>query len=739
MQGPAVKAGPCVSNHSHTTGTNTFGDRSMALLQENRVLGIKTPLGSDVLLLAGFRGTENISRLFNYELELISDDSEISANDLVGKNVTFNVKLTDDTPRFFNGFVSELVAGDVEDGRRNYRAKVVPWLWFLSQTADCRIFQQKTAVEIIEQVFKDLGFSDYDLQIKGQHQQRDYCVQYRETDFNFVSRLMEDEGIFYYFKHEDGKHTLVLADHTGAYNDCGENSVDYPSSRGQDAVTDHIKSWSHRYGFVSGKWSHTDYNFETPSTDLASNSKSVVSLPGIDKYEIYDYPGEYGQKSDGTAEIKLRMEEEEVDHDTVNATSLCKTFTPGGKFTITGERAGGDENKSFVITSVQHIATETLAYESGGSVAQDYSNSFTCIPDTGVFRPARVSPEPMISGVQTAVVVGPKGEEIYTDEYGRVKVQFHWDREGKKDESSSCWIRVAHSSAGKKWGFMSIPRIGQEVVVDFLEGDPDRPLIVGSVYNADQMPPYELPANQTRSYIKTNSSKDGDGFNEIRIEDKKDKEQIFLHAERNMDVRVKNDSMERVVANRHLIVGSEDNGGEGDQVELVHGNKHLNIKNDHVEKIDKNMYLTVAENEEVVVNGDMIEKVGGDGHLDIGGAQAESVGGDMSLDVGSNLHQKVGMNAALDAGQAVHIKGGMNVVIEAGMQLTLKVGGNYVSIGPTGVNIQGTMVMINSGGAAGSGSGASPSSPSSATEVGSGVTLIEAAEADDSKTGNKSC
>jgi type VI secretion system secreted protein VgrG len=711
----------------------------MALLQENRVLGVDTPLGDDVLLLTAFHGTENISRLFRYELDLISDDDSIAANDIVGQNVTFSVKLTDDSPRFFNGFVSELVAGDTEDGRRNYRATVVPWLWFLSQTADCRIFQKKTAVEIIEEIFKDLGFSDYEFQTKEQYAQRDYCVQYRETDFNFVSRLMEDEGLFYYFRHEEGKHTLVLGDHTGAYTDCKENEVDFPSSRGQDAVTDHIKSWSHRFGFVSGKWAHTDYNFETPSTSLASNSNSVVNLSGIDKYEIYDYPGEYGQKSDGDKNIKLRMEEEEVDHDTVNGTSLCKTFTPGGKFKITGERAGGDKDGSFVITSVQHIATETLSYESGGSVAQDYSNSFTCIPDTVVFRPARVSPEPMISGVQTAVVVGPSGEEIYTDEYGRVKVQFHWDREGQRNESSSCWIRVAHSSAGKKWGFMSIPRIGQEVVVDFLEGDPDRPLVVGSVYNAEQMPPYELPANQTRSYIKTNSSKGGDGFNEIRIEDKKDSEQIFFHAERNMDVRVKNDSKERVGANRHLIVGSDSNGGEGDQVELVHGNKHLNIKNDHVEKIDKNMYLTVAENEEVVVNGDLIETVGGNAHLDIGGNQAESVGGDVSLNVGGGLDQKVGTNAALEAGQAVHIKGGMNVVIEAGLQLTLKVGGNFVSIGPTGVNIQGTMVMINSGGAAGSGSGANPSSPSSATEVDSGVTLIEAEEADDSKTGNKSC
>jgi len=713
----------------------------MALLQENRVLGLSTPLGDDVLLLTGFRGSEHLSRLFRFELDLVSDNDAVAAADIVGQNVTFSVKLTDDSARFFNGFVSGLVAGDVEEGRRNYRASVVPWLWFLSQTADCRIFQQKTAVEIIEQVFQDLGFSDYETsELKGEHKQRDYCVQYRETDFNFVSRLMETEGIFYYFKHEDGKHTLVLADHAGAYKDCPENEVDYPPSRGRDAITDHIKSWEHCYQFVSGKWAQTDHNFEAPSTNLMANSKSVVSLPGIDKYEIYDYPGEYKQKSDGDAEVKLRMEEEEVEHDTINATSLCKTFTPGGKFSITGQRAGADQDQSFVITSVQHTATETHAYETGAVIAQDYGNSFTCIPDSVVFRPARVTPEPMISGVQTAVVVGPDGEEIYTDEYGRVKVQFPWDREGKQDESSSCWIRVAHSVAGKKWGFLSIPRIGQEVVIDFLEGDPDRPLIVGSVYNAEQMPHYELPANQTRSYIKTNSSKDGDGFNELRFEDKKDKEQIFIHAERNMDVRVKNDCMERVVNNRHLVVGHEDNGQQhGDQIERVHGNKHLGVKSDHVEKIDKNMYQTVGENQEIVVKSDKKETIDGEYHLHVKGKHGKKIDGSMSLTVGGDRQEKVGQKQALEAGQEIHLKAGMNVIIEAGMKLTLKGPGGFVSIDPSGVTIQGNLVRINSGGSAGSGSGAEPFETYDAKEVGPEIELNDGTEADDSKTGNKSC
>ena len=691
----------------------------MALLQENRVLGVDTPLGDDVLLLTAFHGTENISRLFRYELDLISDDDSIAANDIVGQNVTFSVKLTDDSPRFFNGFVSELVAGDTEDGRRNYRATVVPWLWFLSQTADCRIFQKKTAVEIIEEIFNDLGFSDYETsEIKGEHKERDYCVQYRETDFNFVSRLMETEGIFYYFRHEDGKHTLVLADQTGAYKDCPENEVDYPPSQGQDALTDHIKSWSHRFGFISGKWAHTDYNFETPSTNLMSNSKSIVSLPGIDKYEIYDYPGEYLEKGDGDTEVKLRMEEEEVEHETINGSSLCKTFTPGGKFKITGQRAGSDENQTFVITSVQHSATETLAYESGGATSQDYNNSFTCIPDSIVYRPARVSPEPMISGVQTAVVVGPSGEEIYTDEYGRVKVQFPWDREGKKDESSSCWIRVAHNAAGKNWGFVSIPRIGQEVVIDFLEGDPDRPLVVGLVYNAEQMPPFGLPDSKTKTGMKSQTHK-GDGYNEFSMDDTAGKELITVHGQYDMDTTIEHDQRLTVHNNRSATIDVDD-------TESVGGNQTIDIAKDRTEKVEgSENYRVTGERKETVsadrhlnVGGDHLEAVGGDKHVQVGGDQNAAVGGTLSLSTGSNLQQAVGSNCAIDAGQEIHLKAGMSIVLEAGMEITLKAGASFIKLGPDGVTIAGTpMTKINSGGAAGNGGGCNATSPTEASEA----------------------
>ena len=717
----------------------------MAITQKNRLLNLTTPLGTDALVLTGFRGREEMSRLFQFQLDMIGDDQTITAADIVGKNVTFSIERADGTRRFFNGFVSEFVAGDQEDGRQNYSATVVPWLWFLTQTADCRIFQNMTVVQIIEKIFQDLGFSDFETaEIKGSHKTWEYCVQYRETDFNFVSRLMEQEGIFYYFRHEDGKHTLVMADSKAAYKDCEEKEVDYPTDTSSLAITDHITEWEHRYEFCSGKWAQTDYNFKTPKTSLMTNTSSVVKVPGIDKYEVYDYPGEYAQKQEGQDEVELRMEEEEVEHDVVSAASLCKTFTPGGKFKIKKHQWPSEEGKSYVITSINHVATEPWAYESGGSGGSsvgEYNNAFACIPDSVDFRPARITSKPLVSGIQTAVVVGPNGEEIYCDEYGRVKVQFHWDREGKKDENSSCWIRVAQNMSGRKWGFVAIPRIGQEVVVDFLEGDPDRPLIVGSVYNADQMPHYALPANQTRTYIKTNSSKGGDGFNELFFEDKNKDERIFMHAQKNMDVRVRNDSKARIYGNRHQIIGWEKDGKKGgDQCEMVYRDKHVKVHRNQVEHIGGDMQLLIGGvdgpgNQDIVVKANKKELIEADSHLHVKGNRLEKVDTDQSLTVGNNQQEKVGRKHALEAGQEIHLKSGMKVVIEAGLQLTIKGPGGFVDIGPAGVTIQGTLVNINSGGSAGSGSGSSPQSPDDAAEA----APTEPSQAHKEKTGSKSC
>ena len=719
------------------------------LTQENRQLAIDTPLGRDVLLMTSFSGHEEISRLFSFRLAVVSAQDSISPQALMGKKLSFSVRLPDGSPRFFNGYVSRFSEGERSSGLRRYEAEIVPWLWFLTRTADCRIFQNKSVPDIIKQIFQDLGFSDFETgEIKGTHEPWEYCVQYRETDFNFVSRLMEQEGIFYYFRHEDGKHVMVLGDQKGAFKDCPESEVEYAYSRGGTARSDQLTSWSHHYEYVPGKWAQTDYNFidhparaePTPSNLLMTRTQSSVPWQSIDKYEVYDYPGEYETKGTGDAYTKIRMEEEEARHDVVHAGSTCKTFTPGGKFTISRHDNQAEEGSAFVITAIDHSGTEPSDYAGGGGGGADYSNAFTCIPDSVSFRPARITPKPVIQGSQTAVVDGPKGEEIWPDQYGRVKVQFYWDREGKRDDKTSCWIRCAQPSAGKGWGSMFIPRIGQEVVVSYLEGDPDRPLVTGVVYNADQMPAYTLPDEKTKSYVKTNSSKGGDGYNELRFEDKKGKEQIFVHAERNMDERVKANSMESVGGNRHLIVGGEKDGSKsGDQFEMVYRDKHLKVHRNQIEHIGGDVQLRIGGidgpgNQDVCIGKDKKEVVTDNCHVHVGKDRNEYVGGNQSLTVGGNQQEKVGMKHAVEAGQEIHLKAGMKVIIEAGVQLTIKGPGGFVDIGPTGVTIQGNLVNINSGGAPGAGSGSSPT----AEEIAKEAAPTEPTPADNSKTGQKS-
>jgi type VI secretion system secreted protein VgrG len=647
------------------------GSAAMPHTQDNRLLAVKTPLGKDVLLLYAFSGREELSRLFRYDLDMLSEKGQITAKDIVGKPVTWQVNSPAATgPRYFHGHVSRFVAGAVRPhGLRHYQAEVVPWLWFLTRTTDCRIFQNQTAPDIIEKIFKDLGFSDYQRSLRGSYSKREYCVQYRETDFAFVSRLMEQEGIFYFFRHENGKHTLVLADQKGAFQDCPEKEVAYePGSLDPD----HVSRWEHAYEFRSGKWAQTDYNFETPSTELMTRSTTVVSLTDNKKFEHYDYPGAYRVKANGEGWTKVRMEEEEAPYDVVSGASTCRTFTPGGKFTLKKHTCDGEAGKGYAITSIEHRASDD-SYEEN-KVGAAYGNTFTCIPDSVNFRPARRTPRPVVQGPQTAVVVGTKGEEIYTDKYGRVKVQFFWDREGKKDENSSCWIRVAQNWAGKNWGIVFHPRIGQEVVVDFLEGDPDRPLITGRVYNAEQMPPYELPANQTQSVLKTRSSKGGgtDNFNELRFEDKKGSEDIFFHAEKDFHREVEHDD--------DLKVGHD---------------QTIEVKNDRTETVKEgNEKVTVKKG-----NRTVIVDTGNDTH------QVKKGNREVSIDTGNDtLKVKTGnREVSIDTGNdTLTIKTGNlsikanlgKIEVEAMQSIQLKVGQSSIKIDQAGVTIQGMTIKI---------------------------------------------
>jgi type VI secretion system secreted protein VgrG len=737
----------------------------MPYTQENRLIAIDTPLGDDVLLLQGFTGHEGISRLFTFHLDLLSENNSISFDDIVGQNVTINVTLADQSQRYFNGYVSRFAQSGSDARFTHYQMEVVPWLWFLTRNADCRIFQNMSIPDIIQKVFSDRGFSDFKSTLTGTYDPREYCVQYRETDFNFVSRLMEHVGIFYFFEHEDGKHTLVLADSTSAYQPCpGQSTAQYNQAGGGLDAEDVVTGWNMEQELRTGKYSVTDYNFETPSTSLLSSEPTVIEVGGNTSYEIYDYPGDHLNQSDGGGVAKLRMQEEEAAHKVINGSSTCRSFTSGYQFDLE-DHYRDDMNDSYVLTEIQHVATEGGSYNmTGGGGGESYSNHFTSIPADVPFRPARITPKPFVQGPQTALVVGKAGEEIWVDNYGRVIVQFYWDRNGQQNENSSCWIRTSQPWGGGNWGAMWIPRIGQEVIVSFLEGDPDRPIITGRVYNAEQMPPYDLPDHQTVSTFMSRSSKGGGAanFNEIRFEDKQGNEQLFINAERDMDHRVEVDSREFVGSNRHLSVGAN-------QTESVGANKHLQVAKNQREQIGSDMSLTIGANlfesvgadEHVTIGNNRQESVGANAHLNVGATRIENIGTDMHLNVGANRveqvgnnmnltvgasskesiaanmnltvgsnrseaigsnhsltvgqdsNEQIGQNHAMQAGMNIYLAGGMNVVIEAGMQLTLSGPGGFITIGPAGVAIQGTMVLINSGGAAGSGSGPSPSSPDS--------------------------
>ena len=672
--------------------------------QDNRLLILDTPLGKDVLLLQELTGEEGISRLFTYELNLLAHENDsVVFSDIVGQKITITLSRPDGTSRYLSGYVSRFTQGATDDRMfTHYHAQVVPWLWFLTRQADCRIFQNMAVPDIISQVFNLFDFKDFRLSLKNTYPQLEYCVQYRETSFNFVSRLMEEFGIFYYFDHStEGKHTMVLADQSSTLPACPSSPISYDTQVGGIYDPEAISDWHVGQEVRTGKYTVTDYNFITPSTSLLANDPTVVQLSASQPLELFDYPGLHTTKDQGDTVAKTRMQEEEAGYMVVQAASNCRAVMSGYSFVLKNHYRG-DQNTNYVVTEVRHYATAGQTYTTAGTQGGEvYSNNLTCIPASVTYRPPRVTPKPFVQGPQPALVVGKAGEEIWVDKYGRVIVQFYWDRLGKQNENSSCWIRTSQPWAGGNWGAMWIPRIGQEVLVSFLEGDPDRPVITGRVYNANQMPPYTLPDYQTRSTFMSRSSKGGgsSNYNELRFEDLKGQEQIFMNAEMDMDLRVEKDSREFIGANRHLIVTTN-------QVEQIQTDKHLHVKGNHFEAVDGNMSLNVT--------GNQMESVTGNKSLAVTGNQSESVTGNLSLAV-TGQQQDTSMSYAMKTDTTIHLNAGVSAVIEAGVDLTLKVGSNFIDINPAGVFITGTMVFINSGGAAGSAPDASPQSPDSPT------------------------
>lgn len=649
---------------------------------KNVFLGIDTPLDAakKKFFLRSISGTEEISRPFEFQLDLLSSDANVNFDDIIGKNVTVTVNSADGTPaRFFNGFISRFtqLAGDRLGA--HYAAQMVPWLWFLTRTADCLIFQEKNVPDIVKDVLKRHGFDTFlDIQLdSGKFRKWEYSVQYRETAAAFIMRLMEQEGIFFFFTHAKGIHKMVMADDPSAHKPCPVQSkfrFAPTVGSGNFAAEDTILSWQAVQELRTGKYSLSDFNFQTPTTSLLVSVPSKINQGGNTKFETYDYPGEYDTRDEGDFYTKRRIEEEEAPHKIVNGVSHARTFTAGFRFTVTDSERQ-DQDGTYVLTSVTHDAFEGAGISDPGGSGSSYSNSFTCIPVAVQFRPVRSTPRPLMQGSQTAIVVGPKGEEIFTDKFGRVKVQFHWDREGKHDENTTCFIRVSQPWAGTNWGAIFLPRIGQEVIVDFLEGDPDQPIITGRVYNADNMPPCKLPDHQTRSGIITRSTPKGNSstFNSIIFEDKKGSELLRVHAELNKTESVEADSREYVGHDRLTKIGND--------------------RKTHIKQHD---------------------------NLHIVGNCREKIEGDLSQHVQGNWAAKVDQSLSLDTSSGIAIHTGQ-MVIQVDQSISLNGPGGFVKIDASGVTIQGTMVLINSGGAPGVATPSAPVDPEDPDEQHGGV------------------
>jgi len=620
-----------------------------------RVMDIVTPLGPDVLLFRSMRARESLGRLFEYSVTALSTRNDIDPNALLGKNVTIKLELPGGGTRFFDGIVARFALAGSQGRLVRYEMVLRPWLWFLTRTAHCRIFQSKTVKDIISEVCDPGEYPDVAIEFNLIEPYRtwEYCVQYRETDFNFVSRLMEQEGMYYFFRHVEGRHTMVVVDAPTAHapRPKYENIPFVLDNRSATTDRERIADWYFSKEVQPGSYVIDDYDFKKPYDDLKRQRMEVRDHEHA-LHEFFDYPGEYEKTDEGEHYVKVRLEEVQAQHERIHATTNARGLSVGDLFSLQ-LHPRQDQNRQYLVVGTS-INLSSSEHEAAGAGGATFACSFECMPAITPYRAPRETPKPVVQGVQTARVVGPSDKEIWTDQYGRVKVHFHWDRFGPQNENSTCWIRVAQGWAGKGYGIMNVPRIGHEVVVDFIEGDPDQPLITGRVYNEDQKVPYELPKYDAYMTWRTRSTPGGGvrDFNELRFDDRKGKEQVFIHAQRRMDIRVK-----------------------------------------------RNMYDTVLGSRNARVGGGWVRTVGAAEDWHVGDAIFQKADGKLDCGIGANLTLGVDGDLAEIVKGKVEING-KSITIEALTSIVLKVGANFVQVDPSGITIQGSIVKINSGGGA---------------------------------------
>ena len=629
-------------------------------------------LPSDIFSLVGFTLTECLSEVFHGRLELASTDPSIQAAEILEQPVDLVVWQDGEPLRRFTGVVNEFVRGDAGHRRTRYELNIQSPLWRLGLMHNSRIFQTQSSDTIVGTLLEERGIIDSVFDLKRTPEQREYCVQHRESDLAFLERLAAEEGWHYRYEHgsvdADTQPALVIADHHGDAPKL--EPAEYNAKAGGGSRRPVMYRFRYEERVRVASVAMKDYTFKNPAYALMHQHASG-DLKHREDYQHYDYPGRFKADANGQPFTEARLQSLRNDASTASGESNRPDFSAGAKVELK-EHDSDALNREWLLTAVTHTGTQPQALEEeGGSEPTTYHNRFNAIPADLTWRP-RTPHRPLMDGPQIAIVTGPEGEEIHCDEHGRVKVRFPWDRYSKNDEHSSAWLRVSQGWAGGQYGFMALPRIGHEVIVSFLDGDPDQPIITGRTHHITNTPPYGLPEHKTRTTLKTKTHK-GEGSNELRFEDEADQEQIYVHAQKDLDL-------------------------------LTENNRTEVIRNDSHRTVENNDFSHVKGNE----------------HRTVDGEQRESVGSDYSLSIGGSLHSKQGKNQLVEAGTEIHHKAGMKVVIEAGAELTLKAGGSFLKLDPSGVTVSGPSVRMNSGGGPGSGSGVSaqdPALPASLSEI----------------------
>lgn len=682
----------------------------------NRLLELtQTSLFGSEATITELMGREELSRLFEFQLTIASPKDRIKPEDVIGQAMAVRIDSTTKPPRWVHGYVSHFWAGDFSSTKsgkpsRSYRVRLVPWLWFATRASRSFVYlpdkEKKSIKEVLEVVFehvKDYGhvqsWHSMDKASILSSRKVEHCVQYRETDYNFMARTLEKYGVFYYFEHTENSHKLILSDQA-QYPSAIDSEVELPKNNPGELRQDSIVQWEHAYEMVSGKWEHSDYNFTTPSMSLTGKGSKKTPLKNNSGYELYDFPGDHATKDEGEEIAKRRLQEEEVRFDSVAGRSTCRSFAPGFGFKLTKHASCKDEeNKQYLLTSVSHHATQPGGPHTDQGNESMYINDFECVPRTVQYRPGRETPEPFLASVQTAKVVGPPGEEIHVDNYGRVKVRFQWDREPDNGEHHSCWMRVSQLHAGPGFGGISIPRVGEEVIVSFIEGDPDRPIITGRVYHQESMPPFGLPGEKTRSGIKTKTYK-GQGYNELTMDDTPGKEQIRIHGQYDMNSTVLHDQTLDVGNNQTQKVGVDRSREVGsNETVKVGSNRTMTVGANHSETVGANQSVNVAANQSNTVGANKNETVAMMSNESVGISKTVNVGAVLAQTVGAAMNVAVGMMSAEEVAIKKTVMVGDSLKIDVGSQIEICCGSSRLTMDSGGkVTIEGTEFLFSASG-----------------------------------------